>query len=512
MTPAQRTQIDSPILLRMRWCSLAVIAPAVAGCSLIYNPNNLPDPRTIDAALQDSNPCALVLDSITPSLIEEGQGDFGSAPALLVVHGNNIVNTDLQVELRPPAGKTVHLSPIADLAASHDTTYLAFTVASMVDDKLEADVPLDVVVTQGGSAAGGCTRQATLTGQLTLRGRKELTALANLDPQYTYSQVMLPSVTPTGSTGLEIHAVSSITVGTITASATTSATIAAAGPGGFDGGSGGGNGPGGGGVGGTVSGLGLGNGGGGGGGGHAADGKRGGAGAGGLNAGTAGVAGLQCGDDELLGMNDRASSGGGGGAGGLTALGTGGLGGGGGGAVKLFAGGDLHVDAVLARGGDGGAPKGGGGGGGGGAGGTVLLRTANGKLTVPMVHVAGGVGAGPNGGSGSVGRVRWDAPGETPPGSPDTTPVRGPSFVVSKRIFTTASPPIDMKGPSSRAFTVRVIDQDGVPHDSGQSFTDTGTVAFAPRLSPGRNQLCMILDSGPQTTVADQCIAVAYLP
>src|SRR3954463_2785701 len=102
VTPARRTPIDSPILMRMRCRLAAAIAPAVAGCSLIYNPNNLPDPRMIDAAVVDSNPCALVVDSVTPSVIDEGQGDNGSAPALLVVHGNNIVSTDLQIELRPP--------------------------------------------------------------------------------------------------------------------------------------------------------------------------------------------------------------------------------------------------------------------------------------------------------------------------------------------------------------------------------------------------------------------------
>jgi len=500
----------------MRWSPVALIAPAVAGCSLIYNPNNLPDPRSIDARVVDSNPCALVIDAIAPSFIDEGRGDHGSAPALLVVHGRNLVNHNLQVELRPPAGTTVQLDPVTDATASQDTTYLAFTVTAKVDGALATDVALDVVVTQDGSAVGtGCTDQATLPGQLTLRGHKEVAALGDLDPaapQTLYSQVTLPSVTPTGGAPLEIHAVSSITAGTITASATTTATTATAGPGGFDGGTGGGNGPGGGGAGGSVSGLGLGSGGGGGGGGYAVAGKRGGAGSGGPNAGTAGTAGLSCGDDELITTDDRASSGGGGGAGGLTALGAGGIGGGGGGTVKLFAGGDLQVDAVLARGGDGGAPKSGGGGGGGGAGGTVLLRTENGALTAPMVRVAGGTGASPNGGDGSAGRVRWDAPGDTAPGSPDAAPVRGPSFVVPKRIFTTAQPQIDLKGQGGRAFTVRVIDADGEPHDTGQSFDDTGTLAFAPRLSPGRNQLCMILDGGPQSTVADQCIDVAYLP
>ena len=492
----------------MTWSTLALVAPVLAGCSLIYNPNNLPDPRVIDAAVLDSNPCALVVDSVTPAVINEGQGDGGSAPALLVVHGNNIVNENLKVELKPPAGATVMLEPVAEVTASHDTTYLAFTVISRADIKLETDVPLDVVVTQGSSAS--CTSAATLPGQLTLHGRKELTDLTKLDPQYTYSMVKLPSVMPAGPAGLVIRSVSSIATGTITAKAT--GTVA--GPGGSNGGGGAGNGPGGGGVGGSVSGLGLGGGGGGGGAGYATDGKPGGKGSGGGNAGTAGIAGLGCGDDEQIGPNNRASSGGAGGAGGLTAIVAGGPGGGGGGTVALSAGGDISVDGVLAQGGDGAPPNsGGGGGGGGGAGGTVLLQTKNGTLTAPLIRVAGGAAGSPNGGAGSVGRVRWDAPGDTAPGAVDATPVRGPSFVVPNRMFTTASPQINLKGPGSRGFIVRVIDQENVPHDSGvESFNDAGAVTISPRLSGGHNRICMILDGGPQTTIADQCIDVAYLP
>jgi hypothetical protein len=500
----------------MRWCSVAAIASAVAGCSLIYNPNNLPDPRLIDAAIVDSNPCALVIDRITPSVLDEGQGDFGSAPALLVVHGNNIVSTDLQVELRPPAGKTVRLGPISDLAASHDTTYLAFTVAAMVDDKLEVDVPLDVVVTQGASSAGTCMHQATLTGQLTLRGRKELksvTDFASIDPQYAYSKVELPTLpVAMGGPALTIRAVSAIAMGTLTAKGNGTT----AGPGGFDGGGGPGAGSGAGGVGGAVAGAGLGGGGGGGGAGYAMEGKPGMKGAGGGNGGTAGAVGLPCGDDELLGPNNRASSGGAGGAGGLLAIDAGGVGGAGGGTVTLIAGGDLSVDAVIATGADGAGSRGAGGGGGGGAGGTVLLRTLHGTLKAPMIQVAGGKGAGNgssgSGGAGAAGRVRWDAPGDTPPTS-DTTAVRGPSLVVPSRIVTTASPPLDVKGPGHRGFVVRVIDQDSMPHDSGlESFNAAGTTTINPRLSGGRNQVCVILDGGPQTTIADQCIAVAYLP
>src|ERR1041385_6744057 len=155
---------------------VAFVAPLLlAGCSLIYNPNNLPDPRVIDAALVDANPCALVIDDVAPKIIDEGQGAGGSLPALVVLHGNNIVNANLKVELKAKSG-TVHLSPVTDAVASTDHTYAAFTVTAAVDDQLgtagAVSVPLDITVSQDAPADGGCMSSATATlpGQPPPRG------------------------------------------------------------------------------------------------------------------------------------------------------------------------------------------------------------------------------------------------------------------------------------------------------------------------------------------------------
>src|SRR5215510_13391561 len=170
---------------------VAFVAPLLAGCSLIYNPGNLPDPRTIDAAVVDSNACAVQVDGVAPATIDEGQGDGGSLPALVVLHGNNLVNTGLHIELKPPSGKTVPAMPVTDAVASSDTTYVAFTVTVPADDGFTGAVPLDVVVTQD------CNATATLTAKLTLQGLPELTAPPGTTTQLAkkYSKVSLGNVT-----------------------------------------------------------------------------------------------------------------------------------------------------------------------------------------------------------------------------------------------------------------------------------------------------------------------------
>src|SRR5215467_6813261 len=104
----------------MGWFSVAFVAPLLASCSLIYNPSNLPDPRAIDAAIPDANPCALAIDAVAPTTIDEGQGAGHSPPALVVLHGSNIVNANLRVALKATSGATVHLSPVTDAVASAD--------------------------------------------------------------------------------------------------------------------------------------------------------------------------------------------------------------------------------------------------------------------------------------------------------------------------------------------------------------------------------------------------------
>src|ERR1051325_1731701 len=215
---------------------VAFVAPLLAGCSLIYNPSNLPDPRSIDAAVVDANPCALVIDDVAPRTIDEGQGAGGSAPALVVLHGNNIVNANLKVELKAKSG-TVHLSPVTDAVASTDHTYAAFTVTAAVDDQLgtagAVSVPLDIVVTQDAPADGGCmsSATATLAGKLALQGLPELTGKTSIDASALdskYSKVDLATVSFTGSQAAVVHAVSSINI----TAAHADASMTVAGPGG----------------------------------------------------------------------------------------------------------------------------------------------------------------------------------------------------------------------------------------------------------------------------------------
>jgi hypothetical protein len=499
--------------------SIGVVALALAGCSLIYNPNNLPDPRVIDAAVVDANPCALELVSIAPTVIQEGQGVDGSPPALLVVRGNNIVANNLKVAVTAKDGAAVHLDPITDPMVSGDTTYVAFTVSAPIDGALgnpASTLALDVTVTQDAPLDGSCMFAAsrTLSDQLTYRALPELTA-APLTPSL-YSRIQLPAlnITPVqDAPRIELNAVSSITIGNVNASASG----AIGGPGGFS--ATGNSGPGAGQPGDPATGTGV--GGGGGGGGFAAMGIR------GANAtGNGGAGGPPVGQGAILTYDDNRASAGAAGGKGLSVLGgfDGGPGGGGGGAIVLVAGGDITAEALSAVGAPGGAGAGsallGSGGGGGGAGGAVVVRSAAGKLAVGTIHVAGGAGGTPapggagGGGAGSVGRVRWDSPVDGAPSSPDTAAHRGPSFTGVTRVVTTSEPTFMLSGTSGDEIDVRAIDSRDVPHPGPHvSFNSSGIATIRPTLSPGFNQLCVKLAGGSENQpAANTCITVAYLP
>jgi len=515
----------------MRWSTAVLLAPALAGCSFIYNPNNLPDPRMIDAAVVDANPCALTVTGIAPATILEGQGDSGSAPALLVIRGDNIVNTNLKVELKSHDGSTVPLAPITDAVASADHTYVAFTVTAHVDMGPVTDVALDVTVSQDAPQDGSCMGKATgpLLGKLTLHGLPELTSMSpgvnkatrtvtTSSLQTSYSMVNLVDVSPTtfsGATRAEITAVSSITLGAVIADAVGTTP----GPGGNPGSASAGACPtsgGGGGHGGdaTVSQL-LAVGGGGGGGGGAAAGSSGATGTALSGVGGAGgISGIKNGSDQLASLETNAAcAGGAGGLGGTLVLtNAGGPGGAGGGTLALFAGGNIQTMSLSAKGGAGGPPSGSGGaGGGGGAGGNVLVHTDTGTLAIGAIDVSGGAAAMPGGGAGSTGRVRWDVAGADVPSSPGH---RGPAFEkVSTRVFTTQPPSLTLSGTSNDGFSVRVIDQDNVVHDGGHNSFNNGAAVITPALNPGYNRICITLDLGMQGHIeADKCIDVAFLP
>src|SRR5689334_23991009 len=88
----------------MRLSLALAIASALAGCSLIYNPNNLPAAHdaAIDAEIID--PTMFEIDDVQPRAINEGQGEFGSPPALVVIHGKNIVDRNPVVSIAPASG------------------------------------------------------------------------------------------------------------------------------------------------------------------------------------------------------------------------------------------------------------------------------------------------------------------------------------------------------------------------------------------------------------------------
>ncbi len=514
----------------MRWCSVVAIAPAVAGCSLIYNPNSLPDPRMIDAAIADVNPAMPVVLDFAPLSIDEGQGEGGSLPALLVLHGQNLVNAHPKLTLTPPQGMAVHVDTVGDVSVSSGGDYMVFQVVAHVDHDLTGPVQLEVAVTQDVSPqyGGGIATSVPPTQRLTLNGLPELDGGPEvtsgtlttqlLKPKYSMVNLKLLGMVKlanapapnTMSTPALIQAVSSITTAGLTASASNDQ----AGPGGFHGAVARGQG-GGGGFPGTASQV-AGTGGGGGGAGFATIGGNGGG--GGLGGSMGGGGGSAAGNDLLVPLSDNLpSAGGGGGAGSLVGGASGGAGGGGGGVVELIAGGDITTDAITAGGGSGdmgAAGLGSGGGGGGGAGGVVIVSSAAGVVKAgPLTVPAGGVG-GPNGGTSSVGRVRWDAIGDTAPLSPTRPAHRGPAFMLPPRIVTKSPQTFTLAGTQGDGFSVRVMDPQRTMHEGGHAgFLANNTALISPVLYPGYNQICITLDKGaPGQPEADRCIDVAYLP
>jgi hypothetical protein len=500
----------------MRWLMGALAGAALCSCSFLYSPNNLPEP-TVDAAPDapdPPDPTMPMLSDISPAAIDEGQGDLGSRPALLVIRGKNLVNANLAVTLTAPGGETVRLEPVANAVASADGLYVAFEVTAPVDGQLRADVPLDVTIAQDlpAESGGGRTTAPPLTGKLTLRGLPELasasaTVRTPLAPKYSMADLTNHTqVTFAGQEAVQLRVVSSITLPDVVARGVGPT----AGPGGHSGGNSVGGGAGGGGVGGPASVVGT--GGGGGGAGFATEGKDGDPGQ-----GTAGGKGRSYGTDMLSSLlANRPSAGGAGGSGLLINLALGGLGGGGGGIIVLRAGGNIRTDTITVAGGNGSGPSGlaGGGGGGGGAGGVVLLATETGTLTTGAIDVVGGGSGLPGGGVGSVGRVRWDALDGTAPSVPLRPPHRGPSFMVSTRVFTSARPALVLVGTANDGFSIRVIDHDNEVRESGDgSFNSEGMGMVEPLLLPGHNQVCITLDGGMQGSLeADTCVDVAFLP
>jgi hypothetical protein len=504
----------------------------VGGCSLIYNPSNI-DKGHIDASdgprpdvemtadadidappIADANPGMLTLLDVGPRALLEGQGQFGSRQAMLVISGHHIISDGLSVSITPSTGLTIG-API--VSANGD--FIAVPVAVAISATDSGSTPLTINVQETGGPVGG----VSLTGKLSLTNLPQFpttTSVATGSLAPLYSDVNTGNVTFTGTQRAVVRSVSRIKIGNIVATGGAGTTNGAgvAGPGGCAGGDMAANAPclqadgGGGGAGGNS---------GGGGGGYAI---AGGTGVAGTAAG--GAAGSAHGQPQIINYG-MANQGAGGGGGGKGALSNSGGGGGGGGTVELTAGGTLEVGTINVKGGAGGdgsslVSLGASGGGGGGSGGVVVLRSdasiTGGAITATggTGGMAGGGGAG-GGGAGAPGRVRVDTPAGTLPAS-DPELHRGPAFTMPpSTIVTDKNITLELSGTSGDVVDAYVLDAAGAVHTGepmGMMFT-SGTLSFQGVLIPGYNKFCVTLEPGTRgqsDQLADKCIELAYLP
>lgn len=518
--------------------AVALASSAIAGCSLIYNPNNLPGvpgEAGIDAPpdappdaeiVLDADPTMLMLDSVAPSTIDEGQGDGGSRPALIVIGGHQIIDNNTTVEITADTGTA--LLTLGSPVIAKNGNWIAIAVTAHVDPALAKSTTrsLTVKVTQTlPPELGGMTKTASLSGKLTLIGHDELDASklpmtgGKIDSpklDKLYSKVAISGLNPArfgGSDRAIVTSVSGIAVMDVEANGAGGGGSAVAGEaGGCGGGAPGASGPCvsiGGGAGTTTAVLGI---GGGGGGGFAVDGVKGGDGGG----GNGGAGGAHTGDELIVSYTEN-RSGGGGGGGPTLGLVAGGGGGASGGSIELTAGGDITVGKITANGGPG-QTSALAGGGGGGAGGLAMVR-AGGMLVAGAVSVNGG-GGGPgsgnaNGGAGAGGRVRWDAQtGSAPTVAAGTRTVhRGPSFVLTTQVFRTTDPTISVIGTAGDRFDVSVENEGTVYTGPNTTIAGNGMGVFSPPLHQGLNHVCILLDGGkPKASEAEKCVDVAFLP
>lgn len=486
--------------MRQQWP--VILLGGLGGCSLVYNPSNLPPPSDapIDMKLVlDADPSMLTLEGVTPALVLEGQGDDGGRKAVIVIQGKHIV-PGATVTITKHGGGTPNL--VADPAQiAEDGNMIAVPVTVMVDEALDAGqfVELDITVTQPVPGAGMVTQ---VLGDdepvaLKIKGYDELmgAAISLGTGVHEYSRVTVTGgITTTNDNPalpLIVRAIAGASVlGTSSVSATTRAGVASGGSGG---------------AGGTLTsaaGAGEGLGGGlpsGGGGSYATKG--------------AGSSPPAYGNAAIPDFNGGASRSSGGGGGNLNVT-NGGAGGGGGGTIEITAGGTLVVGTVNATG----APGANGGSkGGGGSGGTVLLRSGV-SVAATAIDVAGGTGTGVN--SGGLGLIRIDAPGTLPA---QGTPAyyRGPTMVFDTPLVTTEERPrFLVRGKALTEFTYYFAKADGTdmrgPH--ADTFPQNGEreLMFEPGeiLFEGLNVFCvqtkdaLLADDRPE---ARNCIDVVRL-
>jgi len=476
---------------------------ALSGCSLIYNPSNLPSQTadsSIDTPIADADPSMLMLKEVKSPVLLEGAGQGGSQPQILVVYGSNITK---QAMITLTGSTAVHLDNTTIAIADDGNSFAALVRADYMDAANETDpmkvdpIPLTITVEQPGAPA-------PVPIGWTL---KPLDQILASNPTFVpaaagkmYSHIDISTgvgiiSTPGAANKAILRAVGNINVSMAVTADADSSTFKP-GAGGCAGGAA------------NAAGACFGGGQSGGGGGGFAT-------TGGNNSSNAG-AGSASGAPYIPiydGMDDAMNRGGGGGGGGLK-------GGGGGGVVELTAGGNLNVKTVSANGSDGESATLSLTGGGGGAGGTIVLR-AGAMLTMPTgVTFAGGAkGTGllGSGGVGSIGRWRFDAAAVTGTTTTMTAgPKRGPMIVRP------ANPIVE----KAEDYMIMVTGNNGddyqllITYPNTQIATgmvhmgaDMQTYTLTSKLAVGLNKLCILVPGGNSANdEAQNCIEVAFIP
>lgn len=471
--------------------ALAASASGAVGCSLLYNPSNLPpqaDAAPDAEVLVDADPGMLTLTGASPAILLEGTGANGSRSAVLVIEGGNMVQDGAMVSISPAAGATKTPMVMVDntqIVVEGNGMRLAVPVTLPVDMALgPADtIPLDITVTQ---LAAGAPIAKKLTGKLSIKGLAELDTMAaqTFGAVNEFSFVNLKAgatvnVMANLTAPVVIHSTSSLTI----ASSITINVSASGQTPGPAGGRGGDPGPGG-----------------------LLNGSKGGEGGGPAKGLPSGGGGGFSAPEGLTSLDNPNRSSGGAGGDGMSLGAAGGAGGGGGGSIALVADGDLVAGAINAKGDPGTSPSGANAGGG-GSGGVVYVRAGR-NLALGAVDVSPG-------GNGQAGRARYDAGGTATVAT--ATMFRGPAFVAPPLITKEERPTIAVVGAPLKPFQFYWTDDTGqqIQGPFNQTFPGNGmaTLAFpsGPGLYRGRNSLCLLVAGADATSNTRSCIDIAYL-
>lgn len=484
--------------MRQHLAKLLFSAATLSGCSLIYDTSELPridapPDQAIDAPLPDmpidADPSMLMLASVSPTVIYEGQGDVdgGSAPAVIVIEGANFdTSQNLTVTITRTDGSEAPIVVEApQVAGNHQL--IAVPVRVPVLESAEGPIALQITVAQD-SPIG---RQERMQTGLSVQMLPELVGavtLANQAPVHEFSRVEGSITVSPGSEPARVHSWSRMSVSGVLGLSASGKNPGPAGGVGGDGGPASQAGKEGGGPGGGAGGA---------------------AGA----SGQAGDPGTWVGAPALPTLLDSAccrSSGGGGGGGSTVLIGglgqPGDVGGGGGGSLHLRAEGDLVVTNGIAATGAAGTTGGGGGGdGGGGTGGVVLLQAGRLLTASGPMDVSGGGGA-------DAGKVRFDTP-DTDANSASAG-YRGPAFVTPPQIVNAPRPTLKIIGTQLATIGYFIIGGGtSTPIENAELGSDATDVPLGRDLYPGLNKVCLLV---PGTTDKNSdtrsCIDIAYLP